>query len=68
MDVPKNTGSNYIDSHIKKLDKQLFHMSKINEKADTMTKTITNIDNIKRMSTHDAPFFPSKPRETEVEN
>ena len=68
MDIPQSSGNSYIDSHIKKLDKQLLHMSKINEKADTMAKTITKIDNIKRMSAHDEQFGFSKPRELEVES
>ena len=68
MDIPQSTGNSYIDSHIKKLDKQLLHMSKINEKADTMTKTITKIDNIKRMSANDEQFGFQRPKETDIES
>ena len=50
MDIPQNSENNYIDSHIEKLDKQLENMSRINAKVDSMAKTITNIDTIKRMS------------------
>ena len=67
MDVPQNNENNYIDSHIKKLDKQLLNMSKINEKADSMTKTITNIETIKRMSAQDGQFVHPKSREFQYE-
>ncbi|CAI2376110.1 unnamed protein product [Moneuplotes crassus] len=66
MDIPENIGNSYIDSHIEKLDKQLKNMSKINQKADTMAKTITNIDTIKRMSAKAEKPGISYPREFDL--
>lgn len=67
MDVPQANENNYIDTHIRKLDKQLENMSKINEKADIMAKTITNIDAIKRMSAQDGQFAHHKSRDIPYE-
>jgi len=67
VDMPQNSNNNYIDSHIKKLDKQLENMSKMNEKADTMAKTITNIETIKRMSMQGDKSFKGRQKEYNYE-
>jgi hypothetical protein len=63
--LPKNDGNSYIDSHIRKLDKQLENMSKLNEQANVMARTITNMDAIKRMSAPDSQIGHPRTKEDE---